>query len=156
MTASRFVTGCLTALLAAAVLFGGISCAKKAQTGAVVGAGAGAAVGSMVGSKSSRTTNILIGAGIGLLLGYIIGNEWDKHDQEQMDKTLEHGRSGEKTRWVNPDTGNEFEVTPGQPVQRHGRVFRKVDVTTTTPQGRTATETAEAYRKDDGTWQFDL
>jgi hypothetical protein len=23
-------------------------------------------------------------------------------------------------------------------------------------QGRTAAETAEAYRKDDGTWQFDL
>lgn len=156
MTASTFLGRCLAALLAAALLVAGVSCAKKAQTGAVVGGAAGAAVGSMVGPKGSRTANTLIGAGIGMLLGYIIGNEWDKHDQDQLNKALEHGPSGQTSRWVNPDSGNEFEVTPSQAYERRGRVARKVDVTTTTPKGEKSTETAEAVRANDGTWQFDL
>jgi len=99
----------------------------KGQQGAAGGAAGGAILGQLIGRDTEST---LIGAALGGLVGYIIGNEMDKYDREQLSRTYESTPSNEKTSWVNPDTGNEYAVTP-QPAYQdptYDRVCRKAEI----------------------------
>ncbi len=82
---------------------------NKAQTGAMGGAAGGALIGQMIGHSTEAT---LIGAAIGTMLGYIVGNEMDKYDRAMVNKTFEEGESWKTKEWKNPDTGNEYRMTP--------------------------------------------
>jgi surface antigen len=99
----------------------------KTQKGAAGGAVGGAILGQIIGGDSEA---MLIGAAIGGMVGYIIGNEMDKYDREQLNKTYESTPSYKKSSWVNPDTGNEYSVTP-QPAYQdpaNERVCRKAEI----------------------------
>ena len=99
----------------------------KGQMGAAGGAAGGAILGQIIGRD---TESVLIGAAIGGLVGYVIGNEMDKYDRERLNRTYESSPSYEKSTWVNPDTGNEYEVTP-QPAYKdpaYDRVCRKAEI----------------------------
>ncbi len=85
------------------------SCATRAQSGMGAGAAAGAIAGQAIGRNTGGT---LIGAAIGALLGYAIGNELDKADQANISAAYENSPDGRTSRWTNPNTGNEFAVTP--------------------------------------------
>lgn len=133
------------------MLAGAVSCANKAQSGAGMGALAGGLVGSLV--AGNKLTGAVIGAGIGLALGYIIGNEWDKYDQQQMNRTLEHSPSGQTTSWVNPDSGAKYQATPQPAYTQDGKVYRDVQLKGVV-DGKDETVNAKAYRNPDGTWQL--
>ena len=85
------------------------SCTNKAQTGAGTGAAVGAIAGQAIGKDTEST---LIGAAIGVLLGYAVGNELDKADQAKIHTAYETVPDGRTSQWVNPNTGNQFAVTP--------------------------------------------
>lgn len=90
------------------------SCAEynsmsKGTKGAVGGAAGGALVGQAIGRNTEAT---LIGAAVGTMLGYIVGNEMDKSDKQQLNNAYERGPSGQPVAWVNPDSGNSYEVVP--------------------------------------------
>ena len=105
----KHITACL--LIFSLLLL--TSCAdsqySKGQQGAAGGAAYGALVGQMIGHNTEAT---LIGMAIGTLIGYIVGNEMDKYDREQLNHVYERGVSGSSTSWINPDTGNQYNVTP--------------------------------------------
>ena len=82
---------------------------KKGQVGGVGGAAAGAIIGQAIGHNTEAT---LLGAAIGGLLGYIVGNEMDKYDLQELNHVYERGVSNRPSSWVNPDTGNQYSVTP--------------------------------------------
>ena len=82
---------------------------NKSQQGALGGAAGGALIGQIIGHNTEAT---LIGVAVGTLLGYIVGNEMDKYDREQLNHAYERGVSGNASAWVNPDTGNQYRVTP--------------------------------------------
>jgi surface antigen len=82
---------------------------NKAQMGAGGGAAAGALVGQIIGHNTEST---LIGAAVGTMLGYIVGNEMDKYDRKQLNHVYERGMSNQPAAWINPDTGNQYTVTP--------------------------------------------
>jgi surface antigen len=90
-----------------------MSCANtnltKGQQGAMGGAAGGALIGQAIGHNTEAT---LIGAAVGTLLGYIVGNEMDKYDRQQLNHVYERGVSGTPSTWVNPDSGNQYQVTP--------------------------------------------
>jgi surface antigen len=90
-----------------------MSCANtnltKGQQGAVGGGAAGALIGQAIGHNTEAT---LIGAAVGTMLGYIVGNEMDKYDRQQLNHVYERGVSGNTSSWVNPDSGNQYQVTP--------------------------------------------
>ncbi len=93
------------------------------------GAVGGALIGQMIGHNTEAT---LIGTAVGTMLGYIVGNEMDKFDRRQLNNVYETGASGLTQAWVNPDTHNEYWVTPErsyhQPPQRtqpHRRQYRR-------------------------------
>ncbi len=132
------------------------SCANnnmnKAQTGAVGGAATGALVGQIIGHNTEAT---LIGMAVGTMLGYIVGNEMDKYDRQQLNHVYARGVSGNTAAWVNPDTGNQYQVTP-QPAyttSSANRICRKAEIMAII-DGKQEKTLATACRADDGQWEI--
>jgi surface antigen len=128
------------------------SCATKGQTGAVGGAAAGALVGQAIGHNTGAT---LIGAAVGGLLGYIVGNEMDKYDREQLNHAYERGISNQRTAWVNPDSGNQYAVTPQPAYQNPSshQVCRRAEIEAII-DGKPQRTYSTACRDQYGAWQL--
>ncbi|WP_310599107.1 glycine zipper domain-containing protein [Desulfobulbus sp.] len=128
------------------------SCATKGQSGAVGGAAAGALIGQAIGHNTGAT---LIGAAVGSMLGYIVGNEMDKYDREQLNHTYERGMSNQRSAWVNPDTGNQYSVTPQPAYQAPGtnQVCRRAEIEAVI-DGRPQRTYSTACRDQYGSWQL--
>jgi Surface antigen len=131
-----------------------VSCAdsnmSKGTTGAVGGAAGGAIIGQAIGRNTEAT---LIGATVGTLLGYIVGNEMDKYDRQQLNYAYERGPSGQPVSWVNPDTGNNYQVVP-QPAYSNtstDQVCRQAEIIATV-DGQEQKTTTTACRNDQGQW----
>jgi surface antigen len=127
----------------------GCSNLNKAQQGAGLGAMSGALVGSMTSHGDTKAT--LIGAGIGLGVGYIIGNEWDKYDEQQVEKTLETCPSNQSVTWKNPDSGNTYKATPKPAKVENNKVYRDIEIESYV-DGKKELVIAKAYRNQDGRW----
>lgn len=131
------------------------SCAEtdsmnKGQKGAIGGAAGGALLGQAIGRTTEAT---LIGAAVGTMLGYIVGNEMDKHDRQQLNQVYEQGPSGQPVSWVNPDTGNNYQVTP-QPAYNNSstnQVCREAEIDATI-DGRPEKTVSTACRNAQGQW----
>ncbi len=124
------------------------SCATKGQTGAVGGAAGGAILGQAIGRSTEAT---LIGAAVGGLLGYVVGNEMDKYDHEQLNRAYETSPPNQTSHWVNPDSGNSYDVTPRTPyVDRGGRNCREAEILATI-DGKAEKTSAIACREN-GRW----
>jgi len=140
-------------ILAILFLFTLTSCAdmNKGQTGAIGGAAGGALIGQMIGHNTEAT---LIGAAVGTMIGYIVGNEMDKYDRQQLNHTYERGVSNQTTSWVNPDTGNQFSVTP-QPAYSTStnRVCRRAEIDSII-DGKPEKVYTTACRDANGQWQL--
>lgn len=140
---------CMAAALSVLLLS---SCmANKAQMGGVGGAAAGAIAGQAIGKNTGAT---LIGAAVGGMLGYIVGNEMDKFDQQQLNMAYETGQSGQPVAWSNPDSHNQYTVTPqasyngpnDQPCRR-AEIVAVID-------GKTERTYSTACRDNYGNWQL--
>jgi len=88
------------------------ACATQEQTGRLLGGAAGAAAGSQVGDGTGRTVATIGGAILGAVIGGAIGGRMDDNDRVVSAAALENSRVGQSTRWVNPDTGNSYEIQP--------------------------------------------
>jgi len=143
-------------VLAAAVLASG--CAEqrenidKSDAGQILGGVAGAAAGSQLGEGSGQTVAMIAGALIGSMIGERIGARMEDDDLEQAGFALENNRTGETAAWENPDTGNEFRVTPTDTYERDGRPCREFDFRVETERGSDVQERT-ACRDSDGTWE---
>ena len=128
------------------------SCANKAQTGAAGGAAAGAIIGQAIGHNTGGT---LIGAAVGGMLGYIVGNEMDKYDRQQLNHMYERGVSNQRSTWVNPDTGNQYAVTPQPAYQNRSsnQWCRRAEIEATI-DGRREKTYSTACRNDQGEWEL--
>lgn len=125
------------------------SCATKAQTGAGTGAAAGAIAGQAIGRSTEAT---LIGAAVGLLLGYAVGNEMDKADQARINAAYETVPDGRTSRWVNPNNGNSYAVTPQQTYQNsYQQDCREAEILATI-DGRPEKIRQTACRDQYGNW----
>ena len=82
---------------------------RKGQTGVAAGGVTGAIIGQAIGHNTEAT---LIGTAVGAMLGYMVGNEMDKYDRSQLNHVYERGLSSQSSAWINPDTGNQYSVTP--------------------------------------------
>ena len=128
------------------------SCANRAQTGAAGGAAAGALIGQAIGHNTCGT---LIGAAVGTMLGYIVGSEMDKYDRQQLDHMYERGVSNQRSSWVNPDTGNQYTVTPQPAYQEPSsrRVCRRAEIEAII-DGRPERTYSTACRNEYGQWEL--
>jgi surface antigen len=124
----------------------------ESDAGQIIGGVAGAAAGSQVGSGSGRTVATIAGALIGSMIGERIGARMEQDDMQQTASALEENRTGETRAWVNPDTGNEFRVTPTDTWERDGRPCREFEFRVETDRGED-TQRRTACRADDGIWE---
>jgi surface antigen len=124
----------------------------QSDAGQILGGVAGAAAGSQVGEGSGQTVAMIAGALIGSMVGERIGARMEDDDLEQAGTALENNRTGETAAWENPDTGNEFSVTPTDTYESDGRPCREFDFRVETEQGSDVQERT-ACRDSDGTWE---
>ena len=132
------------------------SCANtgmtKGQQGAMGGAAGGALVGQMIGHNTEAT---LIGLAVGTMLGYIVGNEMDKYDRQQLNHVYERTVSGSTSDWINPDSNNEYRVTP-QPAYTNpstNQPCRKAEIIALI-DGKEQKTYSTACRDQNGEWQL--
>lgn len=135
---------CLIGLLTTACL------GSKAQMGGAGGAAGGALLGQIIGGDTEST---LLGAAIGGVLGYVVGNEMDKIDLQRLENVYETSPSFKTTEWLNPDTGNQYAVTPkpARKDQRTGQYCRTAEIEAII-DGRVEITEAVACRNAQGRW----
>jgi surface antigen len=128
----------------------------KQDAGLLIGGVAGGILGNQLGGGRGRVVATVAGAVIGGLVGSEIGRALDHQDrmlaQEAEFAALEHGRSGERRPWRNPDSGRYGEVVPGTAYKRGDQDCR--DYTHAIYiDGRPQTIRGSACRNPDGTWR---
>ena len=140
----------LILILAAGLTFG---CATREETGTLVGAAAGGAIGSTVGGGHGRILAIIVGAAIGSAVGAEIGRYMDDEDRVRVAESLEYHRTGERSTWVNPDTGYRYAVTPTRTWERDEGPCREFTLSGDIG-GREQPLYGTACRQPDGSWRI--
>jgi surface antigen len=125
----------------------------ESTAGQVLGGVAGAAAGTQVGDGSGQTIATIAGALIGSVVGERIGARMEARDLERTAQALEYNERAATETWVNPNTGNEFAVTPVATYEEDGRPCREFEFSVATERGRD-TEERTACRQADGTWRI--
>lgn len=144
-----FVSG----LMASAIALGG--CAgpnQNEQAGQVIGAIAGGLLGNQVGSGSGRVAATIAGTMLGGYIGGQLGRAMDENDRYRAAQALETAPTGRTVSWRNPDSGNEFAVTPTKTYYEQDRPCREY-TTEGWIGGRKETIYGTACRQPDGSWQ---
>ena len=124
----------------------------KQQVGAVSGAVIGGVVGSTIGGGTGRTVAIVAGTVAGGLLGSHIGKRMDEADRIKAAQALESTRTGETATWRNPDTGDQYAMTPTKTYKSVNGPCREFTVNATV-EGKPEKVDGTACRQEDGSWK---
>lgn len=120
--------------------------------GMVIGGALGGALGSQIGGGTGRTVAIVAGTLLGAAVGGNIGRSMDEVDRMRTAQALENVRTGVPSSWRNPDTGNEYMVTPTRTYESASGPCREYSVDAVI-EGRREVVYGTACRQPDGTWQ---
>ena len=141
-----------TATLLAASLAGCATQGQQEQSGMIIGGILGGALGSQVGQGSGRTAAIVLGTMIGASVGGNVGRSMDENDRLKTAHALESVRTSVPTRWVNPDTRNQYTVTPTRTYDASSGPCREYTVQAVI-NARPETVYGRACRQADGSWK---
>ena len=125
---------------------------NKEQTGMLIGGALGGILGSHIGGGSGRTAAIIVGTLAGAAIGGSVGHSMDETDRLKAASTLETVRTGVSSEWRNPDTGNEFMMTPTRTYQTSEGPCREYTMDATIG-GNTEQVHGKACRQADGSWK---
>lgn len=121
------------------------------QAGMVIGGILGGVVGSQVGGGHGRTAAIIAGSLIGAAIGGNVGRSMDETDKLKTAAALETVRTGVPSTWQNPDTGNEYTVTPTKTYDSSAGPCREYTVDAVIA-GKREKVYGTACRQPDGSW----
>jgi surface antigen len=138
--------------LAATTLLLGACQTTQQDTGRVIGAIAGGVLGSKVGGGSGRVAATIAGTMLGGYIGGELGRQMDENDRYRANQALESAATHHTTSWSNPDTGNDYAVTPTRTYYQDSRPCREY-TTEAWIDGRKETIYGTACRNSDGSWQ---
>ncbi|MCS4504365.1 RT0821/Lpp0805 family surface protein [Arhodomonas aquaeolei] len=123
------------------------------QSGMVIGGVLGGLLGSQVERHGhASTAAIIVGTLAGAAIGGSIGRSMDETDRLRTAAALENVRTGVPSSWRNPDTGNEYVVTPTRTYETSGGPCREYTMEASIG-GRPETVYGTACRQSDGSWQ---
>ncbi|MEN8132374.1 MAG: RT0821/Lpp0805 family surface protein [Pseudomonadota bacterium] len=123
------------------------------QTGMVIGGILGGILGSHVGGGSGRTAATIAGTVIGATIGGAVGQSMDELDRLKTATTLETVRTGVSSRWRNPDTHNQYTVTPTRTYETSAGPCREYTIDAIIG-GRMEKVYGKACRQSDGSWKI--
>lgn len=152
MHTSRFRLTLMSTTLALALAGCGAVGGPNETSGTVIGGVLGGAVGSQVGGGTGRTVATIVGALIGANIGANVGRSMDHGDRMRAAQVLETSRTGQATGWVNPDTRNEYVVTPTRTYEQAGAPCREYTMRAVVG-GQPDTVYGTACRQPDGSWR---
>lgn len=141
--------------LCAAVVLGGCSnYGRQEQAGMVIGGALGGLLGAQYdeGHHDARTAAIIVGTLAGAAIGGSVGRSMDDVDRLKTSHTLESVRTGVSSSWRNPDTGNQYVVTPTRTYETAAGPCREY-VINATIGGRPEKVYGTACRQADGSWK---
>lgn len=119
----------------------------------VIGGLLGGVIGSHIGQGDGRTAAIILGTVIGSNIGGNVGRSMDQTDRIKTAHALETVRTGVPTRWVNPDTHNQYTVVPTRTYDAaSGGPCREYTVDALIG-GRLEKVVGTACRQADGSWR---
>lgn len=139
-------------MISAGGLVAGCETTSKQDAGTVIGA----IFGGVIGHKASGggAAGTAIGAVLGGTVGHLIGRYMDDNDRREMAQALDENAPGVSRSWRNPDTGNEYTMTPTSSVYRteagHCRDFEQEMIVD--GERRIVNATA-CKRPDDESWR---
>ena len=122
------------------------------EAGMVIGGILGGVLGSHVGKGHGRTAAIIIGSVIGANIGGNVGRSMDDSDRLKAAHAFENVRTGVRSSWRNPDTGNYYEVTPTKTYSSSAGPCREY-VLDATIGGKPQKVYGTACRQPDGSWK---
>lgn len=141
----------IIATLASSVMLSGCQTTQEG-TGRVIGAIAGGVLGNQVGSGSGKVAATIAGTMLGGYIGGSLGREMDENDRYQANQALETAPLNHPTSWHNPDSGNDYTVTPTKTYSRNTQPCREYR-TEAWIGGKKETIYGTACRQEDGSWQ---
>jgi len=122
------------------------------ETGQIIGAVVGGVLGSNVGGGRGQTAAIIAGTILGGYFGGKIGKTMDENDRYRANDAFESNPTNQPSTWRNPDSGNEYTVTPTRTYENDNGPCR--DYTTEVViDGRRETATGTACREN-GQWRI--
>ena len=122
------------------------------QAGKIIGGVLGGVAGKQVGKGDGRTVAIIAGTLIGSHIGGSIGKSMDDTDRLKMARSLETGRTDVPTTWRNPDTNNNYTVTPTRTYKANTGPCREYIVDAIIG-GKKEKIYGKACRQSDGSWK---
>lgn len=135
-----------------ALIFSLTACQTTNQTGGnIIGGVLGGALGSQVGKGKGQIAAIVVGTLIGAAVGGKVGKSMDDVDRMKVSRTLETSQSNRTNYWTNPDSGNEYTVTPQPAYQSRGRPCREYTMDARV-DGRSQQVVGTACRNSNGQW----
>ena len=140
--------------LIAFVSTGLIACSgmSNRDAGVLTGAVVGGLAGSAIGGGSGRVVATAVGAVAGSLIGGRIGADMDQRDRARMMGAIDSSPTGKHTRWVNPDTGHEYDVVAKRTYYVEKQPCREY-VTRARIDGKMDKVHGTACRSPDGRWR---
>jgi surface antigen len=125
---------------------------SQQESGMVVGGIVGGLIGSQIGGGHGSTAAAVVGTLIGATIGSNIGHAMDHQDRQRMAHSLETSKTGMPSNWHNPDTGNQYTVTPTRTYQVDSGPCREFTVDGVVG-GRREKIVGTACRQNDGSWR---
>lgn len=124
----------------------------KEQSGMVIGGILGGVLGHQVGGGTGQTIATIVGTLAGAAIGGSVGRSMDETDRLKTAHALETVRTGVSAQWKNPDTGNQYKVTPTRTYETAEGPCREYTVDATVG-GNPETVYGTACRQPDGSWK---
>jgi surface antigen len=151
MRTTRFRVIPLCVLLA---LAGCSNYGRQEEAGMVIGGALGGLLGAQYdeGHHDARTAAIIIGTLAGAAIGGSVGRSMDDVDRLKTSHTLESVRTGVSSSWRNPDSGNQYSVTPTRTYEVAAGPCREY-VINATVGGKPEQVYGTACRQADGSWK---
>lgn len=123
------------------------------QVGMIIGGALGGLLGTEVGGGRGRTAAIIVGTMVGANIGGAVGRSMDDTDRLNANLALENVRTGVATTWRNPDTANEYALTPTRTYETGSGPCREYTVDAKVG-GSTEQVYGTACRQPDGSWRI--
>lgn len=127
---------------------------NRQTQGTIAGGVIGGALGSSIGGGSGRVIAAAAGTLIGAVIGSNIGGQLDELDRYHAGRTLETARTGHSQEWVNPDNGNEYQVTPTKTFHNQQGTPCREFIMDAVVGGRVEQVYGTACRQGDGSWKI--
>lgn len=125
---------------------------QQEQGGMIIGGLLGGVLGSHVGAGDGRTAAIILGTVAGASIGGAVGRSMADVDRMKTTRALENVRTGVPTSWRNPDSGNQYMVTPTHTMETATGPCREYTIDAVIA-GRRDKVIGTACRQSDGSWQ---